>query len=495
MRYRSRLLFLCILAHGHRVNPDDPKSARPLKRWSSYWLLFASFALAVLTTEVLIGTGAATREAAWMGGIFVLAVALWVTEALPLFATSLLVIGLQLMLLANPGNWPGLGFESGESPSYRDILATAADPVLVLFFGGFVLARAAVKEGVDRAMSSLLLRPFGHEPRWVLLGVMSVTLLFGMWMSNTATTAMMLALIAPMLAALPPKEPFRKAMVLAVPFSANISGMGTPISSPPNAVAMGFLQQAGHSVAFLDWILMAAPLTLGLTLLAWLILWKLHRPTTAGLQIQCQGGRLTGRGWLVFVVFVITVLLWMTDRWHGLPPAVVAVLPTVVLTAARVFTGEDLGEIKWSVLILIAGGISLGSGMQMTGLDRVIVQWLPTGSDFLLLAALVVGTYVIGTFMSNTAAANLLLPVGLSAAAVASTGGGLHPVHVAVSIALAASMSMALPVSTPPNAMAYSQGEFTTREMTRVSLLISGTGVVVIILGGRALMRLVGMLE
>jgi sodium-dependent dicarboxylate transporter 2/3/5 len=133
--------------------------------------------------------------------------------------------------------------------------------------------------------------------------------------------------------------------------------------------------------------------------------------------------------------------------------------------------------------------------MQSTGVDRVIVEWLPTGNDRLLLVALVVGTYGIGTFMSNTAAANLLLPVGLSAAAVASAGGGLHPVHVAVSIALAASMSMALPVSTPPNAMAYSQGEFTTRDMTLVSLLISGTGVLVIILAGRAMMRFWGMLE
>jgi sodium-dependent dicarboxylate transporter 2/3/5 len=133
-----------------------------------------------------------------------------VTEALPLFATSLLVIGLQMVLLANPGDWPGLGFQSGASPSYRDILSTAADPVLVLFFGGFVLARAAVKEGVDRAISTLLLRRFGGEPRRVLLGLMLITLLFGMWMSNTATAAMMLALVTPMLAAMPPQEPFRK---------------------------------------------------------------------------------------------------------------------------------------------------------------------------------------------------------------------------------------------------------------------------------------------
>jgi sodium-dependent dicarboxylate transporter 2/3/5 len=133
--------------------------------------------------------------------------------------------------------------------------------------------------------------------------------------------------------------------------------------------------------------------------------------------------------------------------------------------------------------------------MQMTGLDQVIVRWLPAGNEFLLLTALVGGTYVVGTFMSNTAAANLLLPIGLSAAAVVPGDAGLHPVYVAVSIALAASMSMALPVSTPPNAMAYAQGEFTTRDMMRVSLLISGAGVVVIALGGKAIMQWLGMLE
>lgn len=470
----------------------------PLRRRVPGWLLLlGSVAVAAIAVWLLRETAEATREAAWMGGIFVLAGMLWVTEALPLFATSLLVIGLQLMLLANPGGWPGLGFESGASPPYRDILSTAADPVLVLFFGGFVLARAAVKEGVDRAMSELLLRPFGTEPRWVLLGVMLVTLLFGMWMSNTATAAMMLAVITPMLATLPPGDPFRKALVLAVPFTANISGMATPIASPPNAVAIGFLQQGGHSIAFLKWMLMAAPLTLGLTLFTWLVLWKAFRPAAAGLRVEHVTETLTRRGWFVVGVFVVTVLLWMSDQWHGLPPAVVALLPAVILTTTSIFTREDLGRIEWNVLILIAGGISLGTGMQLTGLDQVVIRWLPaTGENaFALFAALVLGTLIVGTFMSNTAAANLFLPIGISSAALAGPAGGLHPVHVAVSIALVASMSMALPVSTPPNAMAYARNEFTTKDMVRVSLLISTLGAAAIIFGGRWIMGLWDILD
>jgi sodium-dependent dicarboxylate transporter 2/3/5 len=179
----------------------------------------------------------------------------------------------------------------------------------------------------------------------------------------------------------------------------------------------------------------------------------------------------------------------MTDRWHGLPSAVVALLLAVILTATGVFTREDLGRLEWSILILIAGGIALGAGMQLTGLDRLAAQWLPAsgGSGLWLLIALVSATMIIGSFMSNTAAGNLLLPIGLSAAA--GTAAGLSPVQAALSIALAASLSMVLPVSTPPNAIAYARGEFSTRDMARVALLVGGVAALLIVVGGGFIMR------
>ena len=459
-------------------------------------LFLLGIGLAILTVAVSLTGEFLPREGAFMAGIFVLAATLWISEALPLFATSLLVIGLQTVLLANPGGWPGLGFAGGESPGYREILSTAADPVLFLFFGGFVLAQAAVKEGVDRAMSGLLLRPFGGEPKWVLLGFMIVTMCFGMWMSNTATTAMMLALLVPILRAIPPADPFRKALVLCVPLGANISGMGTPIASPPNAVAVGFLRQSGHEVEFLDWMLVAVPLVGILALFAWLVLLWWFAPTTPGLQLAHESEPLTRRGWMVVGVFAVTVVLWMSERWHGLPPSVVAFLPVVTLSMAGILTRKDLGGIQWNIIILIAGGISLGTGMQMTGLDRVIVKWLPgpEQGELWLLSTLVLGTITVGIFMSNTAAANLFLPIGLSAAAL-SGAEGLHPVQAAISIALAASMSMALPISTPPNALAYGTGEFSTRELAKVTLAISALAAALIIFGGGTVLRMWGVLE
>jgi sodium-dependent dicarboxylate transporter 2/3/5 len=189
-------------------------------------------------------------------------------------------------------------------------------------------------------------------------------------------------------------------------------------------------------------------------------------------------------------------MIWMSDQWHGLPPSVVALLPAILLTATGVFTRDDLGLIEWRILILIAGGISLGAGMQQTGLDQMVVRWLPAGENgFALLAALVVATMVVGTFMSNTAAANLLLPIGLSSAALSSATGSLHPIQAAMSIAFAASLSMALPISTPPNALAYARGEFTKAEMVRVTLLVSGLGALLIIGGGGLVMRFWGVLR
>ncbi len=426
------------------------------------------------------------QEAAYMAGIFVAAALLWVTEALPLFATALLVVGLEILLLANPGGWPGLGFAQAPTPDYRAFLAPAADPILVLFFGGFLLARACVKEGVDRALAGLILRLFQGRPSLVMLGLMLVTALFSMWMSNTAATAMMITLVAPMVAQIPSGDPIRKGLVLAVPFAANIGGMGTPIASPPNAVAVGFLSSAGYEVSFLQWMLIAVPLTVGMLAVAWGVLRGLYPPATEGLTLRAEHRTLGGRGLFVLGVLACTVGLWLTDRWHGLPAAVVALLPAIAFTATGVLDQADVDSLEWDILILIGGGIALGSGMQATGLDHIVVRAVPLSGPFVL-AGVVAATVLVSTFMSNTAAANLFIPIGVSFATQA-LGAGPGPIQMALSIALAASLSMALPVSTPPNAIAYASGELDTSDFVRaggllgvlaVGLIVSFGGIVI----------------
>jgi sodium-dependent dicarboxylate transporter 2/3/5 len=478
--------------HSANTPPGPPVTAGALRRGL---LLAGCLAAALAVVLLLLQQGGLERQAAFMVGIFVLAALLWVTQALPLFATSLLVIALEIVLLANPGRWRGLGFERGPGPGWEDIVNLAADPVLLLFFGGFLLARAAVKEGVDQTVAAAILRPFGGRPGRALLGLMLATVTFSMWMSNTATTAMMVALVAPMLAALPPGERFRKALVLGIPFAANVGGMGTPIASPPNAVALSYLRSAGLNVGFLEWMLVAVPLMLGLVLITWLLLWTRYRPQTAGLRLHCEPRALTGRGAFVVAVFLVTVAGWLTEPLHGLPAAVVALLPVVAFTAGGILRRADVDSLEWSVLILIAGGIALGGGMRLTGLDAVIARLL--SEDLALaglgaLAALVLLTLLLGTFMSNTAAANLVLPVGISLAVAAQAGGGVV-IQTAMSIALVASVSMALPVSTPPNAIAYARGELATRDMVRVGAIVGAVAAAFIILLGGVVVRVWGM--
>lgn len=426
-----------------------------------------------------------------MSGIFVLAALLWTTEALPLFATSLLVIGLEIVLLANPGQWRGLGFEQVPSPPWQSFLTAAADPVLLLFFGGFLLARAAVREGVDQSMAALLLRPFGTSPAFVLLGVMLSTAIFSMWMSNTATTAMMVALLMPLLGQLDKNERFSRALLLAVPFAANLGGMGTPIASPPNAVAVGYLRKTGYSLSFLQWMAIAVPLMLGLLVTTWLLLYTMFRPTTPGLQMNIPRPPVTKRGRFVVAVFTTTVLLWMSEPLHGLPVSVVALLPAIAFTATGFLDHRDVDSLEWNILILIAGGIALGAGMNLTKLDSLFVGALTASnavtSPFVAIALLVLVTLVLSTFMSNTAASNLLLPVGVSFAGTlgSASGGDQLVLQAAISIALAASAAMALPVSTPPNAIAFARGQLSVRDMAVPGVVVGMlTGLLVVAFGG-----------
>ena len=460
---------------------------RPSLRLRGVAYFLGAVLMAVLAAFALSQSGL-PREAVLMTGIFVLAALLWVTEALPLFATAILVMGLEIVLLANPGGWRGLGFEQGPSPGYRTFLDPLSDPVIVLFLGGFLMAQAAIKEGVDHALAGVILRLFRGRPRSVMMGLMLVTAGLSMFMSNTATTAMMITLVAPMLAQIPPGDPVRKGLVLSVPFAANIGGMGTPISSPPNAVAVGFLEQAGYEIAFLEWMLIAVPLAGILLLVSWALLWRLFRTRVPNLHLEPVKRRIDGRGWFVLAVMALTIGLWLTDQLHGLPTAVVALVPAVAFTATGLLGRRDYNSLEWHILTLIAGGIALGVGVQATGLDRIIVEAIPLEGRFAV-GVMVGATILFSTFMSNTAAANLLLPIGISLAAAGAAGvepasGGPGALQLGISIALAASVAMALPVSTPPNAIAYAQGEFETRDLALAGSIIAALATALIVAFG-----------
>lgn len=402
--------------------------------------------------------------------IFVGAAGLWVTEAIPPFATAIAVVVLCIYLLGSPAAGAG-------ASSYKIFLNPMADPVLVLFFGGFVLAVAASKHGFDVRIAKAFLQPFGKRPPMVLLGVISITALFSMFMSNTATTAMMIAIIAPLVRELDDRAPFRKALVLAIPFAANIGGVGTIIGTPPNAVAASVLTQQGTPISFFAWMLVGVPVAIVMLVVLWLLLLKFFSPKSEELTFHF-GGELQPTWDLIIVTitFGLTVSLWLTGPLHHIPSAVVALIPVMIFTMFGIIDREDLRKIEWHVLILVAGGMTLGVAMSSTGLSDLLVGQLTffNVSPQILLVVIVIGAVLVSNFMSNTSAANLLIPIVTAIA-------GMSPLAGAVAVALACSMAMSLPISTPPNAIAFATQEITTRDMARYGTIVSVFALVLLI--------------
>jgi len=408
--------------------------------------------------------------------IFIGAAGFWVTEAIPPFATAILVVVLNIYLLGQPGGPLGLS-ASGVSESYRVFLNPIASPVLVLFFGGFIMAIAATKHGFDLKLAKAFIKPFGTKPHMVLLGVILTTALFSMFMSNTATTAMMFAIFSQLFKHFEERDAFKKALILAIPFSANIGGIGTIIGTPPNAVAASVLNELGYSISFVKWMFFGVPVVVVMLAALWFLLMRSFKPKKKQFEILFpEATEMTWDLLMTMGTFSITVLLWITEPLHGIPAAVVALLPIMIFTMFSIIDRNDLKKIEWDVLILVAGGLTLGISMKLSGLSDALVNqiaWENLGLILILILISVV-TILISNFMSHTSAANLLIPIATSISV-------LSPVIGAVVVALSASLAMSLPISTPPNAIAFSTRTVDTREMARTGTIVSSIGIFVIL--------------
>ncbi|MDD2871293.1 MAG: DASS family sodium-coupled anion symporter [Candidatus Gracilibacteria bacterium] len=467
---------------------DKLRKATAHFNWKNIFIILLASVISVFFSLWLKSLGLA-QETTYMGGIFMLSIILWSTEALPLFATAILIIFLEIIFLANPGDWAMLGFQNGDSPKYQSILSSFADPIIFLFLGGFILSQAIVKQGVDQKFAGILLKLFGTKPISVILGLMIVTAFLSMWMSNTATTAMMITLTIPLIAQIPNLDSLKKGLLLSIPIAANIGGMATPIGTPPNAVAIGFLKTKGIDIGFIDWMLVATPLMLILLFFSWILLWNLYKPKKLAEEVRFllpENKKITKGGILVIVVFIITVLLWLTEKIHNIPSAVVALIPAVIFTAMGLTDRNDINSLDWNILLLIAGGIALGNGMQITHFSDFLIQNLPTSSSMIIIL-LGFATLGLSIIMSNTAAANIILPIAVGIAI--TLGGDKEASIVGVIIALSASLAMALPISTPPNAIAYSKGILKTSDFVKTGLIIGIVGLGIVLTTTRFLIE------
>ena len=426
--------------------------------------------------------------------IFAFATLMWIFNAIPAWTTSTFVIVLLLFTTSDSSLWffrEGIASETlGNLTSYKALMACFADPIIMLFIGGFIIAIAATKTGLDVKLAKVMLKPFGTQSKYVLLGFITVTAVFSMFLSNTATAAMMLTFLAPVLKALPADGKGKIGLALAIPVAANIGGMGTPIGTPPNAIALKYLNSPisegglGMNIGFGEWMAFMIPFTLLLVFISWVVLLKLFpfKQKTINLNIEGEAKK-DWRSITVYVVFALTVLLWVFDKVTGVNSNVVAMLPVGVFCVIGVITRRDLEEISWGVLWMVAGGFALGVALNQTGLATHIISSIPfdTWSPVLVIVGSGLICYAMANFISHTATANLLVPIlavaGGSMSAQLAPLGGVSTLLIGV--AIASSLGMVLPISTPPNAMAQSTGLIQEKDMAKVGLIMGIIGLVI----------------
>ncbi|MBR1427103.1 MAG: SLC13/DASS family transporter [Paludibacteraceae bacterium] len=411
--------------------------------------------------------------------IFCYAALMWMFEIIPAWATSVSTIVFLLLAVSNKGF---AREELGSMVNFRELMAAFADPIIMLFLGGFVLAIAASKVGLDLYLARIMLRPFGTKPSNVLLGFLTIISVMSMFMSNTATAAMMLAFLAPVLKTLPENGGGRISLAMSIPIAANVGGLGTPIGTPPNAIAIGQLAAMDINVGFGAWMLRMVPVVVIMILFSWRLLMFLFPFKAKSIEIVIEGEcHRDWKFWVVTVTFIGTILLWMTGELTHLNSNVVALIPFAVFALLGIFTRDDFAKIDWHVLWMVAGGFALGTALNKTGLAAALVESIPFGSWSAVAVLIIAGLlgWLLSNFIANSSAANLLVPilavVGTAMADSLSPFGGVTTLLVCV--AASTSFAMLFPISTPPNAIACSTGLINTHDMTKVGLIVGVTGI------------------
>lgn len=428
-----------------------------------------------------------THEQNTVFGLLLWMLLWWFTESVPLAATALL----PLVVLGTTGilDDEALAF------SY-------SNPLIFLFLGGFFLARGIEKHGLHRRLALLVLRRVGRRTDWVLAGVMAATYALSLWMSNTATAVMMLPLTLSLVAHLPGDPDssesiqLERSILLGMAWGANIGGIGTLIGTPPNLVYAGFRSSVlGTETTFLEWSLVAFPLSLALlaaafgTLRAGLVVRDLRSLTWPSPEPWTSGEK------RMLAVFATVAFLWMGQQWIAplfepwgiaLKDQHIGLLGALALfvgqdrSGQRLLTWEDAQKIEWGILLLFGGGMALAAGMMSSGwLDALTAlhRWeLPVGVWIFLVTALAVWCT---EFLSNMALVSALLPVVLAL----SKAQGIPFETLAVPLTVGASCAFMLPMATPPNAVVFASGRLTVPYMAGrgawlnlwSTLLIGGT--------------------
>ncbi|SEA27514.1 SLC13 family permease [Psychroflexus halocasei] len=448
--------------------------------WKSRSIQFvASFLIALVLNYFISGTSLDEAQSSVLF-ILIFAIGLWVTEAIPPFAVGILIIGYLVFTMSNL-----------ESENVKQYIQTWSDSVIWLFLGGFFIAEAMKKTALDIALLKFSVPYFGNKSKNILLGLMIITAFLSMLMSNTATTAMMIASISPIIYKLGKKAPLTKALLIGIPSAAAIGGMGTIIGSAPNAIAVGALDGIGIRISFLEWMMFGIPVAMILILFFWQALLKKYKIKTSNLSLDFltnqqltldnEKNEITKLQTRITIIIILTSLLfWLTSQWTGIPVAGVSGIPIVGLTMFRILDADDMRKLPWDTLMLVAGGLSLGIAVQQQGLTDYFISFINLESlnYYVLLFVFAIISVVFSNFMSNTATTTIMVPLALSVTAALP---GISDEIIPLIIALTASCALLLPVSTPPNAIAFSTGKLQQSDFRFGGILIGFLGPIIVI--------------
>ncbi len=405
------------------------------------------------------------------------AAVLWITEPLPISVTALLVILLQISFGIHP---------------VQEGLAYIATPVNTLLLAGFIIAGALKKYDLDRRIGLSFISFMGEKTDNLILGVMIATAFLSMWISNTASTAIMLPIgIGILKKAIddPKGTNMGKAMVIGIAFTANLGGMGTPVGTPPVPITLGFLRDEGIYVSFGGWMIRAIPVILIAIPLVWKLMVTIYKPEVKRIKGGTEDiknelaemGKLSEKQKHVIILFSIAVIMWLLDPLDAfLPlPRDWIYIASLIISMMFIFPGigvlrweEASEEIGWGVFVLVGGGLALGSGLEKTGVIEIITDHMEVflaDANLLLIVATIafITAFSITLFSSLTATSSTFVPVAISLALTLA----IDPLLLAPVAGMAACMAFLLPANTPPNALSYKTGYFKTFEMTKVGVL------------------------
>ena len=434
--------------------------------------------VAALVSLLMLNSGWA-REGALVAGLTTLCALWWVFEPIPIPATSLIPLGV----------FPLLGILDG-----KQVAQAYGDPLIILLMGGAMLSKAMEKSGAHRRLALYMVNLFGGDnQRRLVFGFMVASAMLSMWVSNTATTLMLLPIAYAVLDSADEEGASKLAvpLFLGIAYAASIGGLGTPIGSPPNIIFLKIYGEATGSIpSFSRWMLWGLPVVVLLLPLAGLWITR-HLGQAARLNIP-QSGAWRSEEARVMIVFSLTALAWITLRepfggwttWLGVPTANYAAvaLTSVVLMfvlpnghGGRLLDWESASTIHWGVLLLFAGGIAIAKAFTVTGISQAIGESLSAVtrlSIIVLIAVVALAVTFLTEITSNTATTTLLMPI----LAAASLGAGFDPALLMLPAALSASCAFMLPVATAPNAIVFGTGKITVQQMVREGFALNLMG-------------------